>query len=290
MSGPGSAPTRRTSTPMADGPLIANAAPENFEALPAWRLVLDGVHWCNLMFPVKVDKKWALGAALRPLNSPLKYRPPPPSIAAIIVDFTKDVVYEGGMPFQQTPVAKRRTTLSAYPPGSIGAIATVQCHPPACIPVSTVDHDRTQLIWNDNDPAHICASGASCAANALPFSPGPLPFYVLPGEKRSSSMGPRFCLLCIRADCESVCRVYDAVVRHSQAELERAAVALAPFQNLVNVPNGYRESALGVKPAQHIFAPVSVAGVNFPMLVRETPDGLKYIDQSAAEWKPDHFL
>ena len=164
----------------------------------------------------------------------------------------------------------------------------MQCHPPACIPVSTVEHDRTQLVWND--PDHLCASGAACAAAALPFAPGPLPFYTLPGLDRANAEGPRFCLLCIRADCAAVCTMYDSVVRHSQAELGRAAVALAPFQNLVNVPNGYRDHVLGVKPAQHIFAPVAVVGVDFPMHVRESTDGVKYVDQTAAEWTQHPFL
>lgn len=286
MNGPGNAPTNLTLSPSALTPATAKTAPPNFEALPAWRLVLDAVHWCNFMNPVQVNDKWAIGAALRPLNSPLKYRPPPPSVGEAIVHFTSGVLYEGAMPFQQAPEAKRESPLSAYPPGSIGNIATIQCHPPACIPVSTVEHDRTQLIWND--PNHLCASGQSCAAVTLPFAPGPLPFFVLPGEDRKLAEGPRFCLLCIRADCESVCRVYDGVVRHSQAELGRAAVALAPFQNLVNVPNGYRDSALGVKPSQHIFAPVAVASAHIQMLVRTRPDGTKYVDQSAAEWQPEH--
>ena len=288
MSGPGSVPTSRTSVPSSDGPTKTYAPPANFEALPTWRLVLDGVHWCNRMAPVKVDEKWALGAALRPIQSPLKYRPPPPSIAAAIVKFTSGIVYEGGLPFQQAPTTEQESVLSAYPPGSIGALATVQCHPPACIPISTVEHDRTQLVWNDS--THLCASGESCAALALPFAPGPLPFFVLPNEKREHAEGPRFCLLCIRADCAAVCSVFDGVVRHTQAELGRAAVALAPFQNLVNVPNGYHEFALGVQPAQHVFAPVALAGVKFDMQVRDYPDGTKYVDQSAAEWQPRSFL
>lgn len=278
-----------TSTPISDGPETTKTAPANFDALPTWRLVLDGVHWCNFIAPLQIDNKWALGAALRPLKSPLKYRPPPPSIAEAITKFTTGIVYEGGLPFQQTPTMEEADCiLSSYPPGSIGAISTVQCHPPACVPVSTVEHDRTQLIWNDKQ--HPCASGEACAAAALPFAPGPLPFYVLPGESRSAAQGPRFCLLCIRADCEAVCCVYDSVVRHTQSELGRAAVALAPFQNLVNVPNGYHDRVLGVKPSQHIFAPVSVVGVRFSMVVRESHDGFKYVDQSEAEWKQAHFL
>ena len=121
-------------------------------------------------------------------------------------------------------------------------------------------------------------------------APGPLPYYVPMGCKRSEYEQPAFCLLCIRADAAAVSTVYQSVVKSSQLELGRAAVVLPPFQNLVNCPDGYFEAALGVRPSPLLFTPVAIVGTSVPLVVAES-GGVKYVDQSAAEWTPGgHFL
>ena len=93
-------------------------------------------------------------------------------------------------------------------------------------------------------------------------------------------------MLCIRADAQAMVQVYSSIVTSATRQLGGAAVALPPFQNLVNCEGGYTEESLGVTPNQTVFSPVSIVGVHIPMTVRTSPRGVVYVDQSAAEWKP----
>ena len=250
---------------------------------PQWRpppaeLVCDIVHWCNRAMPSPTNGRWHLGAAAR-RRSPLRQQRPAPSVAAAVKELCAPLVYELGLPFVRAGAEARAAALEAASAANVR-----RCDPPAFVPVSPSDHDDRMLRWDD--PGCPCASGAACVAAQLPGAPGPLPWYVPPGVKREDYEPPAFCLLCIRADAAAAVRVYGAVVASSQLQLGRAAVTLPPFQNLSDCAGGYHYAAMGVKPSQHVFAPVCVAGPNIPLVVRTGADGVVHVDQSAGKWSP----
>jgi hypothetical protein len=168
--------------------------------------------------------------------------------------------------------------------GAVGSISVTPSLPPAIIPVSTVEHDNRCLVYG----AGTCASGPACVGAGLDGAPGPLDAYVLPGTQiRTATM---HCLLCIRCDATALSSVYSEVVKHEPKSGVRASIIVPPFQNLVNVPNGYYSAACGVTPSSGVFSPVHIAGCNFPLRVIER-DGVLAVDQDAGVWTPDnHFL
>lgn len=288
----------RTSRPAGERPDRIQAdppAPADFVPLSPTEAVLDILYWCHVDCPKQAaDASWPLGSMLgrfdlRSLKRPRDAGSVPPSIRRALEDFTNTPAYTTGMPFVRLGVAPRVDPVAPLGYQTIEGIATVNVHPPACIPVSTVVHERQMLRWDD--PQCLCSSGADCVAARLDGAPGPLPYYVPAGCRRSDYEQPAFCLLCIRADAAAVSAVYESVVSSSQMELGRAAVVLPPFQNLVNCEDGYYEAALGVRPSTRIFTPVAIVGPDVPLLVATAANGVKYVDQSAAEWRPGgHFL
>lgn len=252
--------------------------PPQWRPPPAAELVCDIVHWCNRAMPSPQNGRWHLGAAAR-RHSPLRRQAPAPSVAAAVKSLCSPLVYETALPFVRASAGARAAALEQ------ASAANVRCDPPACIPVSPSDHDDAMLRWDD--PGCLCASGAACVAAQLPGAPGPLPWYAPPGVRRADYEAPAFCLLCIRADAAATVRVYEAVVSSSRLQLGRAAVTLPPFMNLSDCPGGYHYAAMGVKPSQHVFSPVCVAGPQIPVVVRTDPHGVQYVDQSAGKWSAE---
>lgn len=261
---------------MADSPDSTQMPPPGWERPPPWRLLLDIVHWALRDSPKRANGKWPIGAAIR--RQVAERAVGTSSGADAIAKFCAPIAYQTELPFiaVETP----------QPPPQIDTIAgigVVPCDPPAMVPISTSQHEDTQLVWNDPKPAHRCASGAACAAAQLPNSPGPLPYYVPEGSSRAEYEQPAFCLMCIRADATAVAAVYSKVVQCSKRQLGRAAVAVPPFQNLINCDGGYQASAAGVKPDQCIFAPISIVGPH-KLPVSIDGNGTHYIDQSTIKW------
>lgn len=288
----------RASRPAGEGPAKIQAAPpapDGFARLSPAAAVLDILYWCNVDCPQQAaDGAWPLGSMLgrpelRRLKRPRVAGAVPPSVRQTLLDFTNKPAYTTGLPFVTLGVPPVVDPVAPLGYQTIEGIATVNVHPPAFIPVSTVVHERQMLRWDD--PAHPCCAGPDCVAAKLDDAPGPLPFYVPPRCKRPEYEQPAFCLLCIRADAAAVADVYESVVASSQLELGRAAVALPPFQNLVGCEDGYYEAALGVRPSTRIFTPVAIVGPDVPLRVAAAPDGVQCVDQSVAEWRPGgHFL
>ena len=240
------------------------------EQRTAARELLDIIHWALRDHPRRANGSWPIGATLR--KQVASRKAPVHSGALAVAKFCAPLVYQTALPFITVDAPEL-----AEPAQTVAGIATVACHPPAVVPVSTSYHDDTQLRWNDRE--HPCASGRMCAACLLPGAPGPLPFYVPEGVRRCDYEQPAFCLLCIRADVAAVAAVYSRVVQSSERQLGRAAIALPPFQNLVNCDGGYSEQSLGVTPSQAIFAPVAVVGPAIPP-VGVMADGTLFVDQS----------
>ena len=78
------------------------------------------------------------------------------------------------------------------------------------IPVSTVEHENTQLMWNRKSKKHpsklvpLCKWDCDCAATELGDHQGPLPVYLSVTEQEEFDVtgnvpeNSHFCLLCIR--------------------------------------------------------------------------------------------
>ena len=272
-------------------PHTIQRAPDGFEPLSPEQLVADIIHYNQRVWPTPAPGgRWHVGAAaMKPIVSDRKCRPqfPPKSVETAICEFTKPAVYTANMPFVRMASAEGKPF--GLETNIVEGMSTIQCCPPATVAIATVEHDRTQLVWSDNR-SDDCISGGGCVAAQLANAPRdvgggrPLPRYRFPGE-HGKQEGGGFCLLCIRADAQAMVKVYSSIVACSTRQIGGAAVALPPFQNLVNCPGGYTEQSLGVTPNQTVFSPVSIVGIDIPMTVRVSPRGDVYVDQSAAEWE-----
>ena len=267
--------------------------------MPPWECILDILHYNQREAPQPAPGgRWHVGAAaMQPIKR--KARPtvqhPPDSVEAAIVAFAQPAVYRASMPFitvsDELPVPEPAVLGLAR--RRVCGMNVVECYPPAAVPISPASWDRTQLVWSD-DRAHDCASGRACVACDLLHAPHdadgtprPLPMFVLPGMSRDAAETPGFCLLCIRTDAQAMLAVHSRFVSSSTTQLGSAAVSLPPMQNLVECDEGYKATALGVRPMQAVFSPISLAKApDGDVLVRKTADGTCYVDQSALEWQP----
>ena len=290
------------SGPAGDGPTAIHRAPDGFRPLPAWETILDILHYNQRAFPTRSELggRYHVGAAvMQPIER--VGRPtanhPPDSVERAIMAFTQPAVYKASMPFitATPPTSDEGDGLLGMAQRQVFGMSVIDCAPPAVVPISPASWDRTQLVWSSN-PAHDCASGASCVACTLLHAPHdadgnprPLPMFVLPGMDRDAAETSGFCLLCIRTDAAAMLAVHSRIVSSATTQLGSAAVCLPPFQNLVNCEDGYKGNALGVRPMQTIFSPISLAKPPSPedAIVRKTSDGTHYVDQSAIEWCAD---
>lgn len=134
-----------------------------------------------------------------------------------------------------------------------------------CPPVSTSDHDNEMLYYTriyGKTPAPLCAHGPEgCVGAMLPKSPGPLPIYLTMSEEKAaraseseanrifSETGSKsLCLLCIRAEANALASGLSEKLVNSAEELHRHVAIMPPFTNLVDVPGGYFDWAIGVSP------------------------------------------
>jgi hypothetical protein len=137
------------------------------------------------------------------------------------------------------------------------------------IPISTVEHENTQLKYGRTAPT--CAADHECEAHSLPGNRGPLHVYrsLTETEKEGACI---FCLLCIRRDAQ-------AIQLAQRANTGSTSFIIPPFQNLVDTPGGYRAAAMGVQATTSICG-VNIVGVSNCLSVRHSVDTNEwYIDQ-----------
>ena len=298
-NGPGNRPSSRMSDPAGDGPLTSQRAPpDGFVPLPPWETIMDVLHYNQRECPTPAPGgRYHVGAAaMQPITR--KRRPtaahPPDSVEAAIVALCSTPVYKASLPFITVSTESPGGGMLGLTPNRVCDMNVIECTPPATVPISPASWDRSQLVWSDNR-AHDCASGPSCVACNLLNAPHtadgqplPLPMFVLPGMSRDDAETPGFCLLCIRTDAAATLAVHSRIVASSTTQVGSAAVCLPPFQNLVDCCEGYRSTALGVRPTQCVFSPISLAKPpGDDVVVRKTADGTHYVDQSALEWHPE---
>lgn len=293
------------SQPSGDGPTEINfAPPEGFRPLSPWETILDVLHYNQRECPKPAPggRLHVGAAAMQPILR--KNRPtanhPCDSIEAAIVSLCSSPVYKASLPFITVAEECPSVGVLGLNPRRVCDMNVVECTPPATVPISPSSWDRSQLVWSDNR-SHDCASGPSCVACNLLNAPHddsgeplPLPMFVLPGMSRDDAEVPGFCLLCIRTDAAATLAVHSRIISSATSQVGSAAVCLPPFQNLVECAEGYKSTALGVRPTQCVFSPISLAKPpDDDVQVRRSADGTYYVDQSMLEWKPDsnrHFL
>jgi hypothetical protein len=185
-------------------------------------------------------------------------------------------------------------------------------------PVSTSDHDNAMLYYTrlyGKTMAPLCAHGSDgCVGATLPKAPGPLPIYLSMAEEKAAQAseetakqifaetGSRsLCLLCIRAECNAMACGLSDKMANSALELHRHVAIMPPFTNLMNVPGGYFDWAIGVNPA--VTPQISLCAVVTGNPVQENgetvlsvqynrataPDGREYglhVNQDAIIWRP----
>jgi hypothetical protein len=158
----------------------------------------------------------------------------PPSILQRVLELTLPAGFSASLPYVNQSSDIDASTLVGR--AVVGLVRGV-C-PPSAIPVSGAKLEDENLRFN-RPGVPLCASGADCVAASLPNAPGPLPVYLSRSEYANKEYPPNgYCLLCIRADAEAVDTVVRRVVQSSTMQLGSAAVCGAPFQNLVNCPDG----------------------------------------------------
>ena len=81
-------------------------------------------------------------------------------------------------------------------------------------------------------------------------------------------------------------KVRGALLLNPAAEIGRAQMAVPPFQNPVNIPGGYRQSAMSITPESQTSLGVSVVGTSGALRLALNPvTGREYIDQEAVKYR-----
>ena len=138
-----------------------------------------------------------------------------------------------------------------------------------------------------------------CAALDYAANQGPLPIYLLPsvqdafdrGEKSHALEDPNaVCLLCLRRDMHAACLAWEAMVPNPSKQIHRNAVIPPPFTNMVDVPGGYRSTAM-IPHASMIFSPAHMVGVSGEIKIAYCPQRKTfYFDQTAITCNPPSFM
>ena len=293
---------------------MASSIPGFSRVLPPHTFAADSIHYASKIQPIK-QERWPLGASLSPANISRRYpaagkttsdvntpqtlpnlrikkgkRKGPgkkhvvkqnslaPSVRDAVLKFVQNDCYKSNLDlFAVTNRCQVELMQEAWKRGLEVAATrtdTACCH----IPVSTVEHENTQLVWGrtsikTKEPVELCSHGDECDALKLRGNQGPLHRYMSPEEQSifdsegTHPSGPSFCLLCIRRDVHAVYLAHSAVMVNSTRQLDRGTFVIPPFQNLVDCPGGYNLNSIGVNPSEFSGIPVHIVGVSGSLTV-----------------------
>ena len=296
--------------------------------LPPHSLLADSVHYASKICPSK-QEQWPLGASLNPENLSCRYpaagkntynthvhetlptlrikkqrkkghakkqttKPTlAPSVRNAVLKLVQNDCYKTNLDlFSVSNSIQTELMQEAWKRGlevAAAKVDTLSCH----IPVSTVEHENTQLVWGrcskkTKDELELCSHGEECDALKLRGNQGPLQRYMSPEEQHAFDSdgihpsGPSFCLLCIRRDIHAAYLAYSSSVVNSMRQLDRATFVIPPFQNLCDCPGGYRMDAMGLSPSNFTSIPVHVCGVSGSLTVNYNPHKKQFfIDQGS---------
>ncbi len=165
-------------------------------------------------------------------------------------------------------------------------------------PVSTSTHEDEQLCYG-RVGVPLC-SDQQCAARLYDADRGPLHIYLsaaaqaafeatgeIPGPADPSAT----CLLCIRRDVQGVRLSLSAALPNPRQQINRACLMPPPFVNLVDVPGGYKASAMAMDGAtSHLFGSSTVVGA-CPLKLNYDPVKERFFfDQHDIKCSPSSFL
>jgi hypothetical protein len=179
---------------------------------------------------------------------------------------SKFVATTGALELEKTSCGRKRQLLEMGM-ATLAKHIPILCPSAPCVtpPISTSDHENEMLYFTriyGNTMAPMCAHGPDgCVGALLPKAPGPLPIYLTMSEEKAAreseetakkifdETGPKsLCILCIRAESNAIaCGLSDKLV-NSAEELHRTVAIMPPCTNLVGVPGGYFDWAIGVSP------------------------------------------
>lgn len=201
---------------------------ELHKIMPPHAFLFDLVHYAGKLQPEPLSTgKWPLGATLRPSYLGKRYpaidsargvteslpgvhtsakpcirrigkkkkivhKEPPrllaPSIAAALRDFTNNDCYKPQLHLFSANTTIRTDLMEDAWKHALSV--TTRCTPTETfhIPISTVEHDNTQLVWNrvsvaTNTPVDTCAYGADCEAHKIRANQGALQRYMTASEQ-----------------------------------------------------------------------------------------------------------
>lgn len=263
--------------------------------LQPWDLLFDALHFAAKANPRRQNGVWPVGAALVP-EEVRKCAPRAwPSEAAAILAFAGDETMRLRLPVaasERAVVAVVRDTIS-----EALTHATPNGQPGATVPISTALHENGQLCWGRRSAKHaqitvpICRYGDNCDALCLEHAPGPLPVYLTPAEQDTfdeTGTVPEmalFCLLCIRRDAQALYLMHSMAPVNSQAELARPTLVVPPFQNLVDVPGGYKCNVFSVPPVERWGCNIAIVGVSNKLVVTHDAHSNRWhVDQTELMW------
>lgn len=268
--------------------------------LPVCDMLYDTLFYTSKTAPRKnPNGRWPLGTAIRPPGdgpSAHKYpllsdrdEPVPQSVSNAIAEFTASESMRLNLPL----IASQSTVLDTVHAAWDVALGRCTGLPEPChIPISTVEHESSQLAWHRYSASHpkvelpLCKWESDCAVLMYPDNQGPLPVYLSASEQDqfdATGVVPEnahFCLLCIRRDAQVVCLVNRQAVVNPAVQTGRMCFAVPPFQNLVDVMGGYHRSSMGVHATEQMVMPVNIVGMSGALRVQyDTVADRFYIDQ-----------
>ena len=285
--------------------------------MPLHQFVLDTVHWTGQIYRSSADtQRWKVGGivASTVIDNVIRQRAKTSNKKRRRKTLTANK--DGELP----PSVRRRlcevlnatesaTWMANLP--CLRAVEDAECQAPmwasvlsslkddSCctnVPISLSYHDDRMLTYGRDVP--LCAMGDQCAALVYPANQGPLPIYVMPsvqamldrGERPSAPFSPgAHCLLCIRRDVHAAVLAWSSMVVNASVQLKRGACVPPPFANLVDVPGGYKKSAMINTENQSVFGPSNIVGAHASLKCRIDPASRTwYFDQSAIKHENRH--
>jgi hypothetical protein len=289
------------STMMLRAPSVPNTKDSCLDietTIDAANMFIDILFYWEKLKPSEYDDTgWPLAASIRPSGIYTK-KPSVLTVAPSIASTLKKIACKDGgrmnMPLVTMQPNVKVKHLSELWESFFEVKSDVDpnfCHPQ--IPVSTADHENSQLYWGRKSkatdvPIRSCQYGCECAAKMFVCNQGCLGVYLTPAEQDafdSSGTLPEnalFCLLCIRRDAETIYITNKSTLKHPQTQVGRGLFCVPPFRNLVDCPGGYKNQAIIGADYVNAALPASIVSLSNNMeVLYDHRYQLWYVDQTS---------
>ena len=146
-------------------------------------VLFDSLYYIQKQLPRAVNGKWPLSASLLPSKTkPIKLHEAPPSVSREILKFTSKDAMRLHLPVTYEQPIIVNTMNELWKQTLSNGTKAAECN--MSIPISTVEHENTQLQWgrvSQSTPTAavpVCKYGTECDACFIENSPGPLQVYL----------------------------------------------------------------------------------------------------------------